>query len=149
MRKRAKKFSVAAAALGGALALGGCGTPSSSHVALGTPPAHVATATAPSTAANKVSATTGRSGSGGGAAVGGETTARSTSTTSRAATATTTTTSPASNPAGGAPASQSPAPAPASPVNQQTLNEVAGELGALGQSLSQATSDLDNPQGDS
>ena len=50
MRTRAKKFSVAVVALGGALALAGCGTPSSSHIVLGGSTSGVG-ATAPTTTA--------------------------------------------------------------------------------------------------
>jgi hypothetical protein len=52
---------------------------------------------------------------------------------------------------GAAPASGS-APSNAavgSPVNPQTLNQVDAELGALDNSLNQANSDMNNPQGDS
>ena len=151
MRKRAKKFSVAAVALGGAIGLAACGIPSSSHVALGVP-SHVGTATAPSSTSEGASATTSARGSAGErGTVGGRTTGSSTSTTGtpgRGVTATTSAgTSPVGNPAGSGSSSQS--QASASPVDQQTLNEVAAQLGALGQSLNQATSDLDNPQGDS
>jgi hypothetical protein len=41
------------------------------------------------------------------------------------------------------------AQAPTSPVNQQTLSAFEAQLGALGQSLSQAVSGVDKTQGDS
>jgi hypothetical protein len=38
---------------------------------------------------------------------------------------------------------------PSPPLNQQTLNAVSTDLGALGKALDQASSDVDNTQGDS
>ncbi len=151
MRTRVKRFSVAAVALGAALALGGCGTPSSSHVALGSPSAQVGTTLA-SVNARGDTVTTAESGTGRGSA-GAKTTGPITSapgpTHSATTTATTATTTRSPGGASGGGASTPQSQAPSSPVNQQTLNEIADQLGALGQSLSQATSDLDNPQGDS
>jgi hypothetical protein len=132
VRTRAKKFSVAVIALGGALALAGCGTPSSSHTVLGGSTGGVG-ATAPTT--------------GGSGTTGEKTTGTSTRTTGAPPGSTKATSAPSGTSGGTTPASQS--EAPSSPLDRQTLNEIGEQLGALGQSLSQATSDVDNPQGDS
>jgi hypothetical protein len=57
-----------------------------------------------------------------------------------------------SNPSSPAPSSATPASPPASagsPVGSPTLSQVDAELGALDNSLNQANTDVNNPQGDS
>lgn len=144
MRTRAKKFSVAVIALGGALALAGCGTPSSSHVVLGGSTAGMGATAPPTTARSATGTGAGTSGNG---TTGEKTKATTTHTTGAQPGSTKATTAPSGAPGGSAPASQS--GAPSSPLDQQTLNEIGQEIGVLGEGLSQATSDVDNPQGDS
>jgi len=60
-------------------------------------------------------------------------------------------TSPATTTVGSttAPVAGSPTTTPSTGLDQQTLDQVAAELGSLDSSLNSANSDLNNPQGDS
>lgn len=128
LNRGTRVLSVAAVVLGGALLLGACGN--SSHIASGP------LSGLPGTSATSTSQTNGGEG------------ARSTGTTisghkSTAATSGTSGTSGSSQSTG------SSGQEPTFPVNQQTLSAFEAQLGALGQSLSQAVSGVDNTQGDS
>jgi hypothetical protein len=131
LNRASRVFAVAAVVLGGALLLGACGT--SPHVVSG----------ATSSLRGTSSTTTSQTSVGPGTSVSpGSTSPGSTSPGS---------TSPGStSPGSTSPGSTgSTGQAPTSPVNQQTLSAFEAQLGALGQSLSQAVSGVDNTQGDS
>jgi hypothetical protein len=126
LNRASRVFAVAAVVLGGALLLGACGT--SPHVVSG----------ATSSLRGTSSTTTSQTSVGPGTSVSpGSTSPGSTSPGS---------TSPGSTSPG---STGSTGQAPTSPVNQQTLSAFEAQLGALGQSLSQAVSGVDNTQGDS
>jgi len=148
MRSR-RLLPVAGAVVGGALLLGACGTSSHvvSDVASGSP--RTSLTSTPHASGDEAAANHGTKSS----------SAKSTSTTVKGrnpvtggSTAPPTSGSSGSGSSGTSRNSGTPGSSgsqPNSPVNQQMLNALDAQLGALGQSLSQAVSDVNNTQGDS
>jgi hypothetical protein len=141
--KRTSWLQPVAAVVLGALLLGACG--SSSHVVSGVPsgPSGTTLTSTPHASGDAGTASHGPSNS------SGKSTAVNSKKQNPVASGSTTPATVGSTGSRGSSGSGSSGSQPTSPVNQQTLNAFDAQLGALGQSLSQAVSGVTNTQADS